>query len=578
MATDFSLSGLASGFDWKSFIDSIMQAEQAPITRLQTEKSTNSSKISAFDQLNTKITALQTAANALNDSSLFSATSAKSTNSASSWTVAASSATPQGAYAINVSRLATATQQVGTGDIGAGIASSNDVSGLTLASMSTATAVTAGVFTVNGSQVTVATTDSLQQVFDKISTATGGAVTGSYDSTTDKISLASSSNIVLGAANDTSNFLRVAKLTNNGSTSVSSSSTLGSLKQTVPLANAGLRNAITAVDGSGNGSFTINGVAITYNANTDSLASVVSKINASSAGVTAAYDPVNDKMSLTNKSTGNTAINLSEAAGGFLDALGIRGGTTTFGVDAQYTVNNGPVLSSASNTFDVSSHGIPGLSVTANSTTTETINVAGDPTNARKAIDTFITNYNAVQQYIDDQTKITTTSDKVKAELLSGNREIQDWARNFRSKAFSAVDGVSGTISRLESLGIDFASGTSNLTVKDSTKLDAALRDHPSDVASFFAKSDGGFAKRISDFATTIVGTGTSSTGLLNVQKNNLTNANTSIDAQIATIQRQLDAEKQRLTDSFIAMESAQSTISQQQSALTKAFSTTSSS
>jgi flagellar hook-associated protein 2 len=42
------------------------------------------------------------------------------------------------------------------------------------------------------------------------------------------------------------------------------------------------------VDGSGNGSFTLNGVAISYNTATDTLNSLVTRINASGAGVTAA--------------------------------------------------------------------------------------------------------------------------------------------------------------------------------------------------------------------------------------------------------------------------------------------------
>jgi hypothetical protein len=89
-------------------------------------------------------------------------------------------------------------------------------------------------FTVNGKQVTLATTDSLQQVFDKIATATSNTVTASYDSsvgqpTSDKITLGSGSPIILGSATDTSNFLQVAQLFNNGTGSISSTSALGSV-------------------------------------------------------------------------------------------------------------------------------------------------------------------------------------------------------------------------------------------------------------------------------------------------------------------------------------------------------------
>jgi flagellar hook-associated protein 2 len=108
------------------------------------------------------------------------------------------------------------------------------------------TAITAGTFTVNGKQVTVATTDSLQDVFDAIASATNNAVTASYNSTTDEITLLkSSSAITLGSAADTSNFLQVAQLYNNAGTSVSSTSALGRVNTTATMSDADLATAIS---------------------------------------------------------------------------------------------------------------------------------------------------------------------------------------------------------------------------------------------------------------------------------------------------------------------------------------------
>jgi len=56
-----------------------------------------------------------------------------------------------------------------------------------------------------------------------------------------------------------------------------------------------------------------------------------------------------------------------------------------------------------------------------------------------------------------------------------------------------------------------------------------------------------------------------------------LTKANTDIVAQIAAIQRRLDLQRQLLTDSFVAMENAQSKLKAQSDALTRAFPVTSS-
>mgnify|MGYP003405623483 CR=1 FL=1 len=84
----------------------------------------------------------------------------------------------------------------------------------------------------------------------------------------------------LGAANDTSNFLSVARLANNNSGSVVSSSSLGTVTANTPLASGRLNASLVgpAIDGAGAGTFTVNGVAIAYNINTDSLTSIINRI------------------------------------------------------------------------------------------------------------------------------------------------------------------------------------------------------------------------------------------------------------------------------------------------------------
>lgn len=566
------LSGLASGFDWKSLVDSLMELERAPITRLQAEKTVNDRKVSALSGLNTRLAELKTATTALKTSGLFNGRSAASTTTNSNWLATASSGTAAGNYTFNILELATNARRVGANDVGMGIAPTADVSGVTLATLPTSTAVKAGTFTVNGSAITVDLTDSLADVFTEISTATGGTVTAAYNPATDRIELNSASEIVLGAANDTSNFLAVTRLGNNGTGTVSSTTALGTTRLSTPLVDARLKNAITAVDGSGAGSFSINGVSITYNVNTDSLSTILARINSSSAGVSASFDSMNDRVVLTNKTTGDVGLSVSEAAGGFLDAIGLTSSSTLErGKNARYTVNGGPELSSASNTLDGGSHGIEGLSVTARSQTSETIAVTANTAAMRTAIDTFITKFNAVQTYIDEQTKVTTSNGKVTAALLSSNREIQEWARTLRTSAFGSIAGLDGTIKRLDDLGIDFTSGTSNLTVKDASKLDAALLNNAGDIERFFNLDSTGFSAKFLTFidnTTGLTGTG----GALGSQTTALNNSSKSIDEQIAAIERQLVQRRSQMEAGFIAMETAQAQLQQMQAQLTNAF------
>ena len=443
---------------------------------------------------------------------------------------------------------------------------------MTLSTLPITTPITAGEFTVNGARITVALTDSLQDIFNQISTKTGGTVTASYDPASDKTRLSSSTEIVLGSANDTSNFLRSLQLYNNGTNEVLGPKALGVVSVSAAIANANLREAVTSTDATGNGSFSVNGTTIAYNVNSDSVQNVLSRINASDAGVTASYDRVNDRFTLTNKTTGDVGISISESPGGLLGALGLGNSASLVrGKDAQFNINGGSTLTSASNTLDDSSHGIAGLSVAVTSETTESVTVGGDNAGARTKIEEFIAKFNAVQALIDQQTKSSTTSDgKVTASLLAGNREVSDIAKQLRNKIFSAVPGLSGSIQRLESIGIDFKSSSSILEIKDSGQLDAALRDHGNDVRTLFSDTSNGLSKRLNSFITQITGT----TGTLTTQTASIAKQSKSIDEQIAAMDRRLAQQKTLLEQGFIRMESAQSNIQSQLSALNNAFGT----
>jgi flagellar hook-associated protein 2 len=568
---DFSLSGLVSGFDWKTFINQIMAVQNAPIDKLNQEKVANINKNAALGDLDTKIAALKASSTSLSQPGLFTGRVATSTTVNSTWGSVAGSGTASGSYKIAVTQLATVAHRDGSSNIGQPLNATDDVSGLTIANLPTTAGISAGTFSVNGQKVTVATTDSLDQVFAAISTATGGTVTAAYDHTTDKITLTGTDGeVVLGAANDTSNFLTALHLTNNGTNTVSSSGTLGTVKTAATLGNSRLKLPITAVDGTGNGSFTVNGVSVAYNVNTDSLDAVLQRINQSGAGVTASYDGVSDRVVIANSVTGDTGIAVSEATGGLMDALGLSNPTAlVHGKNAQFSINGGATLTSASNTLEAASHGITGLSVTVDSESTQTISVSGNTTSMRSSIEDFIAKFNDIQDYISDQSKTTKTVDgKVTTSLLSNNREVQSWSDSLRSIAFAAVPGLSGTISRLESMGIDFKTGTSELEIKDGSKLDTALRDKAGDVSEFFQTATTGLVGQMQTFLTKIGGQNDS-------QQAQLTRNNSDIDTQIAAIQRRLDQQRALLTNSFIAMENAQSALKSQSDALTKAFAST---
>jgi flagellar hook-associated protein 2 len=152
----------------------MMALEHAPADRLAAEKATNTQKLASLTTLGSDMLDLQSAAKTLTADGLFNGRTATSDNSNSTWKLNAANNTATGSYTIDVTQLATARNARERPTSAPALAPSSDVSGLTLASLATAAPVTAGTFTVNGQQITVALTDSLQDVFAKIATATGG--------------------------------------------------------------------------------------------------------------------------------------------------------------------------------------------------------------------------------------------------------------------------------------------------------------------------------------------------------------------------------------------------------------------
>src|SRR5207342_1281741 len=95
------------------------------------------------------------------------------------------------------------------------------------------------------------------------------------------------------------------------------------------------------------GSFTVNGVAISVDASSDTFSSVVDRINNAGAGVTAAYDSATDTLSFTPDTAGGT-VSLENDTTGFLSAANVATGTAASRANADGAFNatgvNGPLF------------------------------------------------------------------------------------------------------------------------------------------------------------------------------------------------------------------------------------------
>ena len=564
---DLGISGLASNFDWRGFIEQINEIERTPQRRLLNEQSKIEERSIAYGGLVTQLNVLKGRADALKEPSFFESR-LSTVGDAGVAKATADTSAAFGSYQFDFTQLATTSSHRGTGNVGHRLNETSNVDTLELDAAAFATAITAGTFTVKNKQIKIEAGDSLGDVFTKINAATGD-VTATYDETTDRIKLTNSGGpLVLGSASDTSNFLQVTRLYNNGTDTISSASPLGSIQQTKLLSQANFDTAITN-GGAGAGSFKINGVSIEFDTTKDAVSDVLGRINSSAAGVTATYDSINDRFLLTNKTTGDLGIALEDVKGNFLAATGIGGGSLDRGKNLLYTVNNGATLTSLSNTVTAASSGIAGLTVTALSQSSTKIDVAANTESIKSAITSFIAEYNKMQASIDAETASSTDADgKVTVGTLASEREAIELAGKLRGLVNGAVAGLSGTIKRLSAVGIDSNGINDQIILKNSKSLDDALSNNLEEVKKLFTDPTGGIAGIVSKYADQVGGDNGSFVALqkkLNTQSDN-------IDTQVIDLERLVAANGERLKASFIAMETAQAKISQQASFLTQRF------
>jgi flagellar capping protein FliD len=211
MSNGMQLSGLASGMDWQNVVDQLMDLERIPIRKMQTQQITNAQDSSELTNLSGKLTTLDGYADTLAGSGLWDARSvAFSDPNTTLLSASAATGTIVGDYVISDATRATGSILHGKSDM-----KTNIVAADTIEDLNTSTAITDGNFTINGTILSIGTsgtfalTDSLTTAVANITSNVTGVTAGVENG---KFYLESSSEVILGHADDTSNFLSVMKL------------------------------------------------------------------------------------------------------------------------------------------------------------------------------------------------------------------------------------------------------------------------------------------------------------------------------------------------------------------------------
>ena len=545
-----TISGTYSGLDVSSIISAIVAADSIPITNLQTQDTTLSAQNTALSALSTSLGQVSLALQNLGAPGLFQSQTATSSNTTVGSATVSANATP-GTTDINVTQLASTTV-LRSGNAGGSFADSKltapPAASASIDSVLNETSVAGQTFSVNGTVITLSDSDTLQNVLDRISSSVPG-VTASYDSSTGAISLNSAAPIILGSGADTSDFLQQAELFNNGTGAVTSSVGIGRVDPDADLSTAGLRTTPTT------GTFTVNGVAITYTAG-ETLNDIINAINQSSAGVSATYDTYEDQLVLSSTTRGPQSITVADGTSNLASALRL---TTTdsalqVGNPTLFTVNgSSTVRQSDSNILTADQLGLTGVNFTATATGDTQVTVAPDVTTIGNAINAFVSAYNSAQSLIASDLYVDPTGTNPNG-ALSTDTNLTFLPLELRSIVNGSTSSTAA-VRMLSDLGITTNATDNTITSVDTTDLQDALTNHLSDVESLFNDPTTGLTNTVQSVLSVY---NDSLSGVIVGEQTNISNEISYNQAQISTMQEQMNAEQTALQNEFALLDEAE--------------------
>jgi len=467
-------SGLISGIRVDELIANLLQIERRPITLLEQKKKGFETTGAELSSLSVQASSLKEKARALATLSSFSLNNISVTKSSTgvdllSATVG-SSAVP-GAYQVQVKQLAQTHSLASQGFVDNG---------------TTAVAGSAGTFSFKvgaagkTTSVTVSTSMTLVQLRDAINAADG-------DATASILSDGSGSNpyrLVLTAKNPGAA---------NTITISSNPTTLDFTNKKVEAAYAATTNSFagTVSSNSGNNYTGTTNKSFLVKIVTGGAAGAATYKYSTDGGITylgangAAY---NGSNAITTQGSLTNYIDSSASSNSTNEGVQIAFGAGTLAADDTFTVDVfNPTLQSAQDavvqvgnlTFSKASNkitdAIQGVTLNllkADSSETINVTVTSDTSDMKKKVKDFVTAYNDMLKYLNDQQKYDPKGGAGKP--LLGDRTALSLQRKIQSLITSVVPGTGTDINSLSKVGITSNKTTGQLTL-DETKFDAAV-------------------------------------------------------------------------------------------------------
>jgi len=322
------ISGLISGFDWRTMVDELIAIDRQRVTLVENSKSVLENKLTEWRSFNTKLLAFKTAADALKTPEAFTAFTSRMTSSdpsvatSSLLSATVSSSAAPGTYAVTVLQTAE-SQKLSSG----AFTSATEALGADFA----------GDLLVNGTVITIDAADSLGDLRDRINQGDAGVTASiiNYREGDYRLTLTSAETgaegigLANGGTNDLLNRLGFAD-----STRTAKHHTAGGDKSDTFTSAALSIGDLLGLTGAASGTVQVNGTAVEIDLSEDSLDAIAVKMTA--AGVAASVVSEEDGeettyrlfiagVSNTYTDGENILETLGVVRGGLSDVMGVEG-------------------------------------------------------------------------------------------------------------------------------------------------------------------------------------------------------------------------------------------------------------
>ena len=480
------MTGLASGIDTKNIVDQLMEIERRPIYLKENEIRKVQAEKKHWQDIGTEVKAFRTTAIDMNLQNPFNKKIATVSDEKFLGVEIGPSA-QKGTYVLEDIRLAKAGSASSDGRV--------KFSGGTDPNITSDRLGIKGVntkfidmfinpmnrikyseigFKINGQEISIDSSDTLGTFINKIN-ASGAGVKASFNPEDRRFRIESTDGKALDMEANDKSFLRALKIEKFAGGKVNN------------LVQPDYKKKLFTVSGLSDverGFFTINDYTVDVNPSTDSLETIVAKLNRSGSPVKAIFDGESGKMSIVAQRPGDDLM-FQDDTSNLMKVLGFTDpnskATLYQGQKASFVMDG---VKYERNSNDVTINGMK-INLKGNTSMGEriTLKIDNDVDGMVERIKKFVGDYNKTVETINKKTE--------KDGPLQGNTTANTLANNLRTYMASSVNGIESAYSQLALIGIGTRGKEATLQINEE-KLRKALSDNPVEVEKLFLQMSSG--------------------------------------------------------------------------------------